>query len=78
LSERSADPVFNDKEDGCLSLLFPPAGAEHGAGGKNAYSKWPVATTDLGLVPALTVEDVMAVKAPSAPMVHPDVTTLMG
>jgi len=49
---------------------FPPAGAEHGAGGKKAYSKWPVVTTDLGLVPAVTVGFDMAAKAPPAPMVY--------
>ncbi|OQY06621.1 MAG: hypothetical protein B6I22_04810 [Desulfobacteraceae bacterium 4572_123] len=46
------------------------SGAEPGAGGKNAYSKWPVVTTDLGLVPVLTLAGVMAVKTPSALIVY--------
>jgi len=50
--------------------LLPPAGAEPGAGGKNAYSKWPVVTTNAGAVPAPMVAVVMGVKAPSAPMVY--------
>ena len=57
--------------------LLPPAGAEPGAGGKNAYSKWPVVTTELEPSPAATVAGVMAVKAPSVPIVYWETLSLL-